>query len=230
MQTAGITLEDWWDPKGRFSSLHKLNPLRMDYILQRAGSLKGLRILDVGCGGGLLSEAMAKEGAQVTAIDLSPVFVDIAKEHARKSGIEIDYRCCPVAQVEGQPPFDVIVCAEVLEHVDDVPGFIRESISLLKPGGLYFFETINRNMIAGFLAIFVAENVLRMVPQGTHELKRFLKPQEVADMLAVEKVRVEDIKGFRFDPLKWNFEPTTSTLINYVGVGRKENAAAKKGG
>lgn len=221
MQTSGITLDDWWDPKGRFSSLHKLNPLRMDYIKERAGSLKELRILDVGCGGGLLSEALAKEGAVVTAIDLSPVFVDIARVHAKMSGLAIDYRCCPVSQVEAQPLFDIIVCAEVLEHVDDVPGFIRDSINLLKPGGLYFFETINRNWIAGFLAVFVAENVLRMVPVGTHELKRFLKPKEVVDMLAIENVRVEDLKGFRFDPLKWNFEPTTSTLINYVGVGRK---------
>ena len=221
MQTSGITLEDWWDPKGRFSSLHKLNPLRMNYIREKAGSLKGLRVLDVGCGGGLLSEALTKEGARVTAIDLAPAFIDIAREHAKRSGLTIDFRCCPVSQVEAEPPFDVIVCAEVLEHVDDVPGFIRESISLLKPGGLYFFETINRNWIAGFLAIFVAENVLRMVPAGTHELKSFLKPQEVVDLLAAENVWVEDLKGFRFDPLKWNFEPTTSTLINYVGVGRK---------
>lgn len=221
MQTSGITLDDWWNPQGRFSSLHKLNPLRMVYIKEKAGSLKGLRILDVGCGGGLLSEALAKEGARVMAIDLSPVFVDIAREHARISGLNIDYRCCPVAEVEAEPPFDVIVCAEVLEHVDDVPGFLKDSIVRLKPGGLYFFETINRNWVAGFLAIFVAENVLRMVPKGTHELRRFLKPQEVAGMLAAEKVTVEDLKGFRFNPLTWGFEPTTSTLINYVGFGRK---------
>lgn len=221
MQTSGITLDDWWNPQGRFSSLHKLNPLRMAYIREKAGSLKGLRILDVGCGGGLLSEALAKEGARVTAIDLSPVFVDIAREHAGLSGLEIDYRCCPVAEVEVSPPFDVIVCAEVLEHVDDVPRFLKESIFRLKPGGLYFFETINRNWVAGFLAIFLAENVLRMVPKGTHELRRFLKPGEVAEMLSVERVAVEDMKGFKFNPLTWGFEPTTSTLINYVGYGRK---------
>lgn len=221
MQTTGITLEDWWNSEGRFSSLHKLNPLRMSYIREKTASLKGLRVLDVGCGGGLLSEALAREGADVTALDLSPVFIEIAKEHARQSGLKIDYKCCPVGEIKPGYLFDVIVCAEVLEHVDDVPCFLKDSIRLLKPGGLYFFETINRNWIAGFLAIFVAENILRMVPKGTHELKHFLKPDEVAALLRKESVTVEDLKGFKFNPLKWTFEPTGSTLINYVGYGRK---------
>jgi len=236
--------KEWWDPMGKLASLHRINPLRFNYFVSKLGDIKGKRVLDIGCGGGILSEEFAKTGAQVSGIDLSPVAIDTAKAHAKESGLKIDYRLISVSQLltpptplfskEGEqrgvsstgadlksvPTYDAVVCAEVLEHVDDLAGFLRDCCKLLKKGGLFFFSTINKTISARFFAIFVAEN-LRMVPKGTHDYNRFIKPSTLVDLLQYNNIEVEEIKGMTFDPLNLEFRISGNTNINYLGYGVK---------
>ena len=214
--------KEWWDPKGRFVSLHKINPLRFNYFATKISELKGKKILDVGCGGGILSEEFAKAGALVTGIDLSPVALDAAKNHAKESSLEIDYRLISVSELSTLSPqsFDAVVCAEVLEHVDDLAGFLKECCGLLKKGGYLFFSTINKTVSARFFAIFVAENFY-MVPKGTHDYNRFIRPSALVDILKRNDISVEEIKGMTFDPLHFAFKISENTNINYLGYGVK---------
>lgn len=216
--------DDWWSPKGRLFSLHKINPLRFGYFSGVAGTLKDKRVLDIGCGGGVLAEEFAKAGAKVTGIDLSTTAIESATRHAATSGLDIDYRKTSIEDLNsgGVEPFDFVVCAEVLEHVDDVEGFLAEAVKPLKPGGLFFFGTINKTLKARFLAIFVAEDILRMVPPGTHDYDRFVRPSTVAETLDANGVVVEEIKGMTYDPLRLEFRISKDTSVNYLGYGRKK--------
>ncbi len=217
---------DWWDPKGRLFSLHRINPLRFGYfsskMKEHLGDIKK-RVLDIGCGGGLLSEEFAKAGAQVTGIDLSPPSIEAAREHAKDTGLDIDYRVSSPGELKKEAPerFDAVICAEVLEHVDDLEGFLSDATAMLKKGGLFFFGTINRTLKARLLAIFVAEDILRMVPHGTHDYRRFVRPSELFELLKKNSVEVREVKGMSYDILRLEFKISDDTSVNYLGYGVK---------
>lgn len=214
---------EWWNPAGKLFSLHRINPLRFGYFSEIAGDLKGKKALDIGCGGGILAEKFAEAGAVVTGVDLSPVAIEAAKAHAKESGLSIDYRVASSSTlVEDHPEeFDIVVCAEVLEHVDDLEGFLRDSLALLKPGGIFFFGTINKTLKARFFAIFVAEDVLGMVPRGTHDYNRFVRPSVLKAILEENGVEIQGLKGMTYDPLKLEFKLSNDTTVNYLGYARK---------
>lgn len=215
--------QEWWNPAGRLFSLHRINPLRFEYFSGKCEDLSSKRILDIGCGGGLLAERFASAGAHVTGIDLSPVAVDAAKKHSSESGLIIDYRLASPKDfaAQGPEPFDIILCAEVLEHVDDLRGFLSDSLSMLKPGGLFFFGTINKTMKARLLAILVAEDIIGMVPQGTHDYKRFVRPSELKMILEENGVEIVELKGMSYDPLRLEFKISNDTSVNYLGYAKK---------
>ena len=212
--------KNWWDKKGNMAALHMINPIRFEYFKKVIGDIKGKRVLDIGCGGGLLSEEFARKGASVTGVDLSPVAIEAAKKHAEESGLEIDYRNCALADIK-EKDYDIVVCAEMLEHVNDISLMIAESAAKVKKGGLYLFETINKTPAAWFFAIFMAENVLNFVGRGTHAYEKFIRPSHLAKLLADNDITVKEVKGMTFSPLEWKFSISDSTSINYIGYGVK---------
>jgi len=214
--------KDWWNPEGGMFALHMINRLRFDYLKGILGDISGKSVLDIGCGGGLLSEEFAKAGAWVTGVDLSPTAIEAAKEHAEKSGLSIDYRNCAIKELlDRGETFDIVICAEMLEHVDDLSKTVGESASLVKKGGHYLFETINKTLKAKFLAVFVAENVLNFVARGTHDYKKFVKPSILVNLLRQNGIDVKEIKGMSFDILERQFKISDSTDVNYIGFGVK---------
>lgn len=212
----------WWDPDGESRPLHDLNPVRLGYIADRV-TLKGARALDVGCGGGLLSEALARAGADVTAIDLAPAVLDVARLHLHESGFAVDYREISVEALAEQIPgeFDVVTCMEMLEHVPDPASVIRACATLLKPGGTLFLSTLNRTPLAFGAAILGAEHVLRLLPRGTHHYAQFLKPSEIATDLRRAGFVLDDLSGIAYNPLTRRACLTGSVAVNYLACATK---------
>ncbi len=207
----------FWDVDGEFKPLHKLNPVRARYVQERA-RLTGARVLDVGCGGGLLAESLARTGADVTAIDLAPSMVETARLHALESGLKIDYRVESAEQLAlaYAGKFDVVTCMEMIEHVPDPAGTVAVLGKLVRAGGDVFVSTINRNLKSFALAIIGAEYLARLVPRGTHEYERLLKPSEVARFARSAGLDVADISGLLYDPLREQCSLTDDPSVNYL--------------
>ena len=212
----------WWDPQGPQKALHALNPPRLGYVAARA-PLRGSEVLDVGCGGGLLSEALAAEGARVTAIDLAPDLLRVARLHALESGVAVDYRQQSVESLAAERPaaFDAITCMELLEHVPDPRSVIGACASLLKPGGRLFVSTLNRTPAAFALAIVGAEYVARMLPKGTHRYRDFIRPSELAGWLRGHGLELEDVSGLAYEPWRNAARLARRTDVNYLACARK---------
>ncbi len=216
----------WWDPNGPMKPLHRLNPLRTSYINTRH-PLAGKKVLDVGCGGGLLSEAMAQAGASVTGIDLSFDLIAAASGHAKEQGLTIDYHQRRVSEQASQDTrFDVVTCLELLEHVNDPKTIIEQCAQCLKPGGSLFVSTLNRHPRAFLLGIIAAEYVLNLVPKGTHHYKQFIKPSELNHYAEDAGLEREDIKGFQYHVSTQDFSIDGDLRVNYIAhfVRPKEHA------
>jgi 2-polyprenyl-6-hydroxyphenyl methylase/3-demethylubiquinone-9 3-methyltransferase len=207
----------WWDPNSEFKPLHDINPLRLNYIAERA-TLDGARALDVGCGGGILTEALASSGAHVTGIDMAPSPLEVAKLHRHESELEIDYQQITIEDyaMNHAGEFDVVTCLEMLEHVPDPDSVIGACKKLLKPGGQLFLSTINRNPKAYALMVVGAEYVLNMLPRGTHDYQKFIKPSELAASLRAHDFELKDITGMTYNPLTKRYSLGRDTDVNYL--------------
>jgi 2-polyprenyl-6-hydroxyphenyl methylase/3-demethylubiquinone-9 3-methyltransferase len=207
----------WWDPEGEFRPLHDLNPARLDYIEARAG-LAGRRVLDVGCGGGLLAEGMARRGARVIGIDLAPGALEVARLHALEAGVTVDYRqiAAEVLVDSDRGAFDLVTCLEMLEHVPDPAQVVQALARLVRPGGDVVCATINRNPKAFALAIVAAEYLLRLLPAGTHQYARLIKPSELARWGRVAGLEVTDVAGMEYDPLARKARISADVSVNYL--------------
>jgi 2-polyprenyl-6-hydroxyphenyl methylase / 3-demethylubiquinone-9 3-methyltransferase len=226
--------EEWWDPAGKFAPLHRLNPLRIGYIRDRAAAhwrrdalsgrpLQGLSLLDIGCGGGLLSEPMARLGGHVTGVDAAARNVRVAALHAGKQGLAIDYRQgAAEALAASGVRFDIVLALEIVEHVADVPLFLKSCGHMVKPGGLLFLSTLNRTAKAWALAIAGGEYILRWLPRGTHDWKKFLKPSEVVNGLGAAGIEAQEIVGVVYSPLSRAWSLNKNDLdVNYMLYGSK---------
>ena len=218
----GALASRWWDPQGPQRPLHELNPARLGYVRDRL-PLAGARVLDVGCGAGLLSEALAREGAQVTALDLAPELIDVARLHLLESGLTVDYRLQSVEDLAAERPasFDAITCMEMLEHVPDPGAVVKACATLLKPGGLLFLSTLNRTPAAFAVAIVGAEYVARLLPRGTHDYKQFINPSELAAWLRAAGLQASDVSGLAYDPIRRKAWVGGPTAINYLACAVK---------
>lgn len=217
----------FWDPHGEFRPLHRLNPVRTQFVRERS-TLAGARVLDVGCGGGLLAEALAEAGAQVTAVDLAPAMIEVARLHALERGVSIDYRAVSAEMLvdAGTAPFEVVTCMEMLEHVPDPRTTFASFARLVRPGGHLFVSTINRGAKSFVLAIVAAEYVLRLLPRGTHEYERFIRPSELVALAREAGFTVEDLAGIAYDPFSEHSALTTDTSVNYLAHFRRGGAGA----
>jgi 2-polyprenyl-6-hydroxyphenyl methylase/3-demethylubiquinone-9 3-methyltransferase len=207
----------FWDARGEFRPLHLLNPLRTRFISERA-ALKGQRVLDVGCGGGLLAESLAREGALVTGIDLAPAMIEVARLHAASSGLAVDYRLAGAEQLLSEAPagFDVLTCMEMLEHVPEPAAMVRTLSGLVRPGGALFVSTLNRNLKSFLMAIVGAEYLLRLIPRGTHEYERLIRPAELAHWARAAGLSLEGMAGIALNPFTDEVSLTADVSVNYL--------------
>jgi 2-polyprenyl-6-hydroxyphenyl methylase/3-demethylubiquinone-9 3-methyltransferase len=221
--------DEWWDPNGRMAPLHKINPLRLGYIRDAAcrkfgrdakslNCLEGLRILDIGCGAGLLCEPLARLGAQLIGVDPSASNIAAGRLHAHKGQLSIDYRCSTVEQMDGRERFDIVLAMEVVEHVSDVGFFLNRCAAMLKPGGMMVISTLNRNWKSFALAIVGAEYILRWLPRGTHQWDKFVTPDELARDLANNKLAITDQAGVVYNPLADRWSLSSDMDVNYMVV------------
>ena len=208
----------WWDPNSEFKPLHDINPLRMNYITRTTGVAEK-EILDIGCGGGILAESMAKAGAQVTGLDMAQASLDVAKLHGLESGVKVSYHCETAENFADAHPaeYDVVTCMEMLEHVPDPASVVKACATLVKPGGHVFFSTLNRNIKSYLMGILGAEYLLKLVPKGTHDHGRFIKPSELIAMTDEANLFPRDMTGLHMDPLSQGFYLSNKNVdVNYL--------------
>lgn len=217
LQKFGELAHKWWDKNSEFKPLHEINPLRLDYIDELV-SLKDKRLLDVGCGGGILSESMYFKGADVTGIDLGDKALNVAKLHQLESGAKVDYQLISVEQLAAEQPasFDVVTCMEMLEHVPDPAAVVTACARLVKPGGSVFFSTINRNLKAYVFAVIGAEYVLNMLPKGTHDYAKFIKPSELSSWARHADLNVAGMRGMSYNPITQHYRLSDDVSVNYL--------------
>ena len=218
--------DEWWDPSGKFKPLHKFNPIRIQYIKDniignfklknKKKPLDKINILDIGCGGGLLSEPMTRLGANVTGIDASSKNINIAKHHAKKNNLKINYICSSPEKLKIKKKFDVILNMEIVEHIDDINFFINSSSKLLKKNGLMFVATLNKTLKSYMFAIIGAEYVLRWLPIGTHDWEKFVKPVDLKNILHKNNLKLEKLDGMNFNIIKDEWSISSDTSINYI--------------
>jgi 2-polyprenyl-6-hydroxyphenyl methylase/3-demethylubiquinone-9 3-methyltransferase len=215
----GSQAERWWDQNGEFKTLHDVNPLRLQFIQQFA-DLPGKRLVDVGCGGGILTEGLAKAGADALGVDLSEDLLDIADLHGLETGVNASYRKISAEQLAAEQPagFDHVTCMEMLEHVPDPASIIAACATLVKPGGMVFFSTLNRVPKAWLLAIVAAEHVLKMVPKGTHDYKTFIKPSELGRMARSVGLELQGMVGIQYSPFNKRFSLGKDIEVNYIAA------------
>ncbi len=218
--------EEWWDPNGKFKPLHKFNPIRISYIKEnivetfklnkRNSPLQNIKILDIGCGGGLLSEPMCRLGADVTAIDASEKNISIAKIHSKKNNLKINYICASPEKLNIKDKFDVILNMEIVEHVEDIDFFLKSCSKLLKKNGIMFVATLNKTLKSYIFAIVGAEYVLRWLPIGTHEWEKFVKPEELISTLKKNSLSMEKVDGMKFNILTDKWKISKDKSVNYI--------------
>ena len=208
----------WWDRESEFKPLHEINPLRLAYIEQQAQGIAGKRVLDIGCGGGILAEGMAQRGAQVTGIDMAELSLQVARMHLHESELDIDYQLSTAeAFAENHAAeFDIITCLEMLEHVPDPASIISSASRMLKPDGVLVLSTLNRNPKSFALAVLGAEYILRMLPRGTHEYRKFIKPSEMAAVLRANGLQLRDLTGMSYNPITQNYSLGRDIDVNYL--------------
>ena len=218
--------EEWWNPNGKFKPLHKFNPIRISYIKENIiktfnlnnekTPLKNIKILDVGCGGGLLAEPMCRLGATVTAIDASEKNINVAKLHAKKNKLNINYICTSPEKFKIENKFDVILNMEIVEHVEDINFFLKSCSKLLKKNGIMFVATLNKTLKSYIFAIVGAEYILRWLPIGTHEWEKFVKPDELVKILNINNVKLDRIDGMKFNPISDKWKISEDKSVNYI--------------
>lgn len=215
----------WWDPEGPFRPLHELNPARLKYVADRA-AIADARVVDVGCGGGILSESLARKGARVIGIDVAPRVLAIARLHLHESELEVDYREMTVEALAAEAPqsFDVVTCMEMLEHVPDPPSIVRAVRDLLKPGGQAFFSTLNRTPLAFLLGIVGAEHIARLLPRGTHRYDRFIRPSELGAWIRAAGLELKDVTGLHYNPITRSVMLGGNVRVNYLAHAERPDS------
>jgi 2-polyprenyl-6-hydroxyphenyl methylase / 3-demethylubiquinone-9 3-methyltransferase len=213
----------WWDPAGEFKPLHLLNPVRLSYISDELQGLFGKKVIDIGCGGGILAESMARSGADVTGLDMAQDSLNVARLHALEAGVQISYQQATAEQYASEQgaQFDVVTCMEMLEHVPEPMSVIQACADLAKPGATLFFSTLNKTWKAYLLAIVGAEHVMKLVPKGTHEFSKFIRPSSLMRYLEQAGLEVTDATGLHFNPINNSFKIAPGLDVNYIVVARK---------